>query len=134
MKKHITHLLCLAVVSLLAVGTATAQEKKDGKPAEKGEVKKKDGAIPYNGKITAADAAAKTVTLSGEKARVLHITSETRITKDGQPATFADAKVGEEVGGQYREVDGKLNAASLRIGPAPAKKKKADGEKKDEKK
>ena len=132
MKKLVTHLSCIALISLLAVGTAGAQEKKEGKPAEKGEVKKKDGALPFTGKITAVDAAAKTVTLSGEKARVLNVTSETRITKDGQPATFADAKVGEEVAGAYREMDGKLNAVSLRVGPAPAKKKKADGEKKKE--
>jgi len=36
--------------------------------------------------------------------------------------------VGDEVGGSYKEVDGKLNALSLRIGPVP------EGEKKKKKK
>ena len=134
MKKLITQIACITLVSLLAAGTASAQEKKEGKPADKGEVKKKANTLPFNGKITAVDATAKTITLSGEKARVVQITSETRIIKEGQPATFADAKVGEEVGGAYRDVDGKMQATSLRIGPAPAKKKSEGGEKKEEKK
>jgi len=52
------------------------------------------------------------------------VTSSTKITKDGQPAVFADITAGETVGGAYKKDDaGKLNAMSVRIGEK--KKKKA---------
>jgi len=138
MKKLITPLFGLAVAFALTTTPAFAQEKdkKDekGKSEQKGEKKKSDTVV-FNGKITAVDATAKTITLSGKLARVIQITSDTRITKDGQPATFDAAKVGEDVGGQYRDVAGKLNATVLRIGPPPpAKKKDGDEKKGDEKK
>jgi len=140
MKKLISPILCLAMAMALCTGTAFAQDKKDDKKDDKGKSaeKKKSDTPPFNGKITAVDATAKSITLSGKAARVMHITSETRITKDGKPATFDDAKVGEDVGGQYKDVAGKLQALSLRIGQPPAKKKdgekKGDEKKKDEKK
>jgi len=72
------------------------------------------------------DKTAKTIKV-GE--RTFHVTSETRIMKAGKPATLDDAVVGEEVGGTYKEADGKLNAVSLRLGPRPEggeKKKKSE--------
>lgn len=72
--------------------------------------------IPFRGKIAAVDKQAKTVKV-GE--RTFHLTAESKLTKAGKPATLDDAKVGEEVGGQYKEVDKKLNVVSLRIGPRP---------------
>jgi hypothetical protein len=67
------------------------------------------------------DDAKKTVTLGGrEKDRVIHVTSETRLMKGGKPATFADIKAGEEVGGQGKKrADGDVDALSLRVGPRP---------------
>lgn len=48
---------------------------------------------------------------------MFHTTAETRFTKAGKPATFEDAQVGDEIGGQYRPTaEGKLEAASIRIG------------------
>lgn len=135
MKKLISPILCLAVAMALCSGTSFAQDKKDEKKDEKGKPaeKKKSDTLPFNGKVTARDATAMTITLSGKTARVVSITSETRITKDGKPATFDDAKVGEDVRGALKEVAGKLQAVSLSIGaPPPAKKK--DGEKKGEEK
>ncbi|MBI3878059.1 MAG: hypothetical protein HY300_19215 [Verrucomicrobia bacterium] len=133
-------LACIALVSTLATSPAWAQEKKDDKgkdpkPAEKAEGKKKGGQ-GFTGKVTAVDATAKTVTLSGKTARVLQVSSQTRIEKDGKPATFDDIKVGEEVTGSYKKVEDKLEASLIRIG-GPAPKKKGDDkkeEKKDDKK
>ena len=65
--------------------------------------------------------------------RVFHITEETRIRKDGKTALLEDAKVGEEVGLSYRQVDGKLMALSLRLGPAPAGAAKGEKQKKEKK-
>lgn len=76
---------------------------------------------PFRGKIHALDPDARTVTLSGKKAnRVLIVTDQTKITKDGGSASLKDARVGDEVGGQLRTfADGRHEAVSLRIGPKP---------------
>jgi hypothetical protein len=126
MKKTI---LKLAVCSLLAAAVALAptqgwaqEKKKDDAAAEKKGERK--GGNVFRGKIGAVDKAAKTLKV-GE--RTFQITSETRIMKAGKPATLDDAVVGEEIGGTYKEADGKLNAVSLRLGPRPeggGKKKK----------
>src|SRR5271154_4581949 len=79
---------------------------------------KKHGAIVFSGKLTALDTNAMTFTVSS---RTFEITSETKITKDGQPAVLADGVVGETAGGAYKKVaDGKLSATSVHFG---AKKK-----------
>jgi hypothetical protein len=81
----------------------------------------KTRAFPFRGRIAAVDRESGTITLKGkEKARQFRITSGTRIIKDGQPATLADAKVGAEVGGQAQTTEeGQFEALSLRIGPKP---------------
>jgi hypothetical protein len=126
MKKSIIR---IAVFSLLAAalavpsGQAFGQEgkakgKKDKAGAEKAEkAPGKSEFVPFRGKIDAVDKTAKAVKV-GE--RTFQITSQTRITKAGKPATLDDAAVGEEVGGRYKKADdGKLLLQSLRIGPRP---------------
>ncbi len=45
-----------------------------------------------------------TITLEGkEKERVIGVTSETKFTKDGKPATFGDVATGENVRGQVKK-------------------------------
>ena len=54
--------------------------------------------------------------------RTFDITSKTKITKNGEPATLSDITVGEMVGGAYKKgADGKLEATSVKVG---GKKKK----------
>ncbi len=128
MKKTI---LKIAVCSLLAAAVALAptqgwaqEKKKDDAAAEK-KGERKAGNV-FRGKVDAVDKAAKTVKV-GE--RTFQVTSETRIMKAGKPATLDDAVVGDEIGGTYKEADGKLNAVSLRLGPRPEggeKKKKKE--------
>jgi hypothetical protein len=74
--------------------------------------------LPFNGKISAVDKNAKTITLEGkEKARVFLITSETRIRKERKPATLDEVQVGERVGGSYREsAEGKMELLTLNVG------------------
>ena len=99
-----------AVSLLLTVASAAEKEKKEGKA--KG--------LPYSGKISAVDKAAKTVTLATkEKSRTYQITPETRISKAGKPATLDDATVGEEAAAFGHEEGGKHIAQSLRLGPKP---------------
>lgn len=128
MKKTI---LKIAGLSLLAAAIALAptqglaqEKKKDDAASEKKGDRK--GGTPFRGKVDAVNKTAKTVKV-GE--RTFQITDETRIVKGGKAATLDDAVVGDEVGGSYKEVDGKLNAQMIRFGPRPEggeKKKKKE--------
>ena len=75
--------------------------------------------LPFSGKLSGVDQTLMTITLEGkQKKRVIGITSKTRITKAGKPATLEDALPGDVVGGQaVRTGEGKEEALSLRIGP-----------------
>ncbi|MGV3757630.1 MAG: hypothetical protein ACO1QS_19800 [Verrucomicrobiota bacterium] len=116
---------------------ATAQEgkpKAEGKEKAKDEKAKRD-TYPYQGKVKSADKTAMTVTFEGkEKERVVSVTSETKITKQGKPATFGDIAAGDWVTGQVKKTpEGKENAVSVFLGPVPEKKggeKKKEGDKK----
>ncbi len=113
---------------------AAAQEGK-GKEKAKEEKTKRD-TYPYQGKVKSTDKTAMTITLEGkEKERVIGVTSETRITKEGKPATFGDIATGENVRGQVKKTpEGKESAVSVFLGPVPEKKggdkKKKEGDKK----
>jgi hypothetical protein len=120
----------IAVAPSQAFGQETKKEGKGKKAGvEKAEKAGKQSGLPLGGKISAVDKTAKTITV---RERTFQITSETRISKAGKPATFDDAVVGEEVGLSYIKADdGKLTARSVRIGPKP---EVAEGGKKEGKK
>jgi hypothetical protein len=87
--------------------------------------------LPFKGKLGAVDNNAKTITLDESTKRVFMITSETRLTKSGKPATLEDAVVGDDITGSYKKLsDGKLSAVSVNLGgkaatpPVPGKTKK----------
>ena len=85
---------------------------------------KKHDIQPFRGKLSAVDTNAKTLTVG---TLTLQITSDTKITKDGQPATLSDGVVGEPVGGVYKKTpDGKLNALSVHFGVKPKKQTSAN--------
>jgi hypothetical protein len=81
--------------------------------------------VPFRGKISAVDVIAKTFTLEGkEKPRTFRVTADTRLKKDGKDVSFDDLKVGEILGGQYREgTEGKLEAITVNIGAKAEKEK-----------
>ncbi len=138
MKKLFTSIAIATLATAVLIGTpstASAQSKEKGKekgkPAEKGKGSEKAKGGGFTGKAVAVDKAAKTVKLSGEKARVIQITATTKINKAGKPATLEDLKEGEDVSGGYKlSADGKMEATILNIGKAPAKGKDKKGEKK----
>lgn len=75
---------------------------------------------PFVGVVQKVDIKAGTLTLNGKDGgRVFYVNAETRITKNGQPATLRDAQVGEEAAGTFKDVEGKRYAVSLRLGPKP---------------
>jgi hypothetical protein len=84
--------------------------------------KKKAGGFPFHGKISALDASAGTLTVGTLS---LTVTSTTKISTNGVPATLADFKVSDSVTGYYKKAaDGSLTLTTLKI----AKKKKAAAE------
>ncbi len=118
MKKLILALTVAALAACTTLPAAAADAKPAAQKAAPGR------AVPFNGKIAAVDQQAKTIKV-GE--RVFQVTSTTRFMKDNKPATLADAKADDEVGGAYREGDDKkLNLVSVRLGPKPALTPKKD--------
>jgi len=91
-------------------------------PMEKSTAGKKPRAIPFHGKIASVDASAKTFSIAGkEKTRVIKITDETKITKQGAAATMTDLAADEEVRGSYwKKEDGSLEARTVKLGPLTA--------------
>ena len=130
MKKAILKIAALGLFAAAIVAAPMASHAQDATntpaasaPAKKG---KKTGALTYTGKVSAVDTNAMTLTVGK---RTLVITSETKITKDTQPATLADAVVGQTAAGSYTKgADGKLTATTVELSTKAAgtkKKKKA---------
>lgn len=76
---------------------------------------------PFRGKVASFDAGTQALKLEGKtNQRVVHLTTQTRLTKLGQPAVAEDLKAGEEVGGTLRKnPEGREEALLIRIGPKP---------------
>jgi hypothetical protein len=123
MQKLLRRWFILSVLTAALVSLALPVAAADASPnaAAVQPEKKTDKVAPFQGKISAVDTIGKTLTLAGkEKNRLITITSETKITKNGQPATLGDATVGEVVGGRAKvTAAGQFEALSLRIGPKP---------------
>lgn len=93
------------VVAHAQVSTNTTAATATGKKA------RKTGAlVTFTGKVSAVDTNAMTLTVGKH---VMDITSETKITADGKPATLADTTVGETASGTYKKDAGKLSAATV---------------------
>ena len=111
-------------VLALALLTPTLSSRAADQPVEKAAEGKKDAKAkfrPFHGKIKEADKQAKSIVLEGEKAQTFQITTETRISKEGKPATFDELTAGETVGGRAQENDGKWDAVTINIGKPPVK-------------
>jgi hypothetical protein len=107
------------VVCLLTTAVAGVplqlQAQSENPAAEKSETRaRKPEITPFNGKLKAVNQDARTIEVGS---RTFKINPETKITRDGQPATLAQAVVGENVGGAYRKSeDGTLSATTLNLG------------------
>lgn len=128
MKKYIVpitvSLLATAMVVVSMVAQAQDANTNAGSSANQVMTPKpeKHRGIPFHGKLAAVDAKAMTLTVGK---RVFQVTSETRIFKDGEPATLSEGVVGEPVRGTYQKADdGKLDALSVYFGPKGGEKQK----------
>lgn len=103
----------LAAAIVAAPVLSCAQDVNTNAPAASTPKHQRHGA-PFHGTINALDANAMTLTVGK---LTIQVTSETKITKDGKPATLADGAVGEPVSGYYKkDADGKLNAMTIHFG------------------
>lgn len=126
MKKNILTLTVLSLLAAAMVAMPVSAPAQDATTTNAPAKHKKHDHSVFNGKLSAIDTKAMTLTI-GE--RTFEITSDTKITKAGKPATLADGVVGEMVGGAYKKnAEGKLIATSIHFGG------KADGEKKHKQK
>ena len=114
-------LFFLAVTALVAVPVASRAADGTNAPATSAPTPKKQGGLPFHGKVAAVDpVAAMTFTVG---TMTIAVTSKTRITKDGQPAVFADITTKATVGGSCKkDATGKFTAITVRVGE---KKKQA---------
>lgn len=73
--------------------------------------------IPFSGKLTAVDLSAKafSVEISG-KQYVIYVTTTTKITRGGKPATLKSGRIGDYVAGFEKIVQGKSVAISVGFG------------------
>jgi len=100
--------LVAAAVAVLALSSRADDTTKPATPADQSSKQK------FYGPITAVDTNAMTFTI-GDQTFV--VTSESQLTKNGQPATIADATVGEPARGTYTTADdGKLDVTKARFG------------------
>jgi hypothetical protein len=82
---------------------------------------KKHEGLVFRGTVSAIDAQAMTLRV---ETRTFAITANTKIAKDGKPATLGDGTVGEPVSGAYTKADdGTLTATTVHFGAKPEKKK-----------
>jgi len=118
-------LFSLVAAALVAVPfTSRAEDKPKTNAAPELAVPpvKKNARLPFHGNVAAVDTAAMTLTVG---TLVLNVTSETKIAKDGKPATLSELTVGESVGGSYKKDDaGKLTAAIIHTTEKAPKKEK----------
>jgi hypothetical protein len=74
---------------------------------------KQEKGDPFNGKVEAVDAKAKTLTVGGV---AILVTDTTKLTKKGKPITLADIKVGDHViGKSSKNADGKAEALLVMV-------------------
>jgi|GEM_PF-1491839 hypothetical protein len=110
----------LAAWLIACLGLLWAADEPTNKPPEQPAEQQK-AARPkfrsFRGTIKAFDKTAMTLTVEGEQAETFHLTSQTRIWKEGQPATLDALTAGEMVRGAARQgAEGRWEAMSLYLG------------------
>ncbi len=128
MKKQIVKLtLSLFATAIIAAPVLSrAQDNSTNPPSAPGQTepvkpKKHEGNV-FRGSVSAVDTKAMTLTVGK---RTFEVTSETKITKNGQPAILSDIAVGDKIGGAYKKTDdGKLAATTINDGKKPGEEPK----------
>jgi hypothetical protein len=79
--------------------------------------------IPFRGDVNEVDSDDKTFTIGKTTKRTLKVTDKTKVTKDGEDASFTDITAGTYVTGSYwKQEDGTLEARTVKVGGSGDKK------------
>jgi hypothetical protein len=118
--KSITKLSVVLLATAMAAGTALAQTNSAPETTNTAPAPPRARPAPrFQGTIASIDAATMTLTLKGRteaQPTKVKVTSTTKIFKDRDPGTFADALVGLRVSGSGKKGDdGVWVATTLRI-------------------
>ncbi len=123
MIRSIGKLTLVTILTAVVLGlpiAASAQDKTAPTPAAPAAPDAKPKATRFSGKLEAVDKVNKTITVGVEVKRVVDVTSNTKMTKGGKPATLDDGVVGEDVGVSYVKTgegaDAKYTARFIRFG------------------
>ena len=117
--------ICLVLLTAVTLAAFTTQAQTDSASSStnKSPAAAKPKSRRCGGKIASVDSDAKTITitLANGASQTIHVTSNTKIKKDGEPGVFADAVVGEKVRASERQDDsGNWVATTVNIGePKP---------------
>ena len=107
--------LLVAAICAAQVTTATLAADADAPKAPAAAAKKPSGSTyPFRGTVESVSVGARTITLEGKKAeRVLHVTTETTLEKDGKPAKLEEGAPGDYAKGLLTRPEGKLGRAHV---------------------
>lgn len=129
MKRILPQIVASSIFAAILGISALAQAADTNSPA----AAEKPGPNRFYGPVSAVDTNAMTFTV-GEQ--TFKISGESQVTKNAQPATIADAVVGEPARGTYtKTADGKLIVTKVRFGKKAGGGKaggKAGGKKKSD--
>ena len=105
-----------AVLALFAV-SSFCTDSADTKSSTNTAAPKLPPGMPVYGKVDAIDRQAGTVTLHGkEKVRILHITPQTKVHRDGKPAKLEEVVIGQWIGGYARpDANGRPTLSTLNL-------------------
>ena len=111
--KMFAKIICLSLfIGFAAVAQTNTAPESTNKPPAIAKTKYRK----FAGKIAKVDQQAKVITLEGDAKRQILVTSQTKITKDKQPATFSEAAVGMQITGfEHLNDAGKWSATILRL-------------------
>ncbi len=113
-----------ACAAILSTATLAAAESAPGTGTSQTQRKASSHAYPFRGTVDSVDASAKTITLDGKKSeRVLHVTDDTVLEKDGKPAKIDEIASGDYARGLLSKQEGAREIlVKATFGPKPDKK------------
>jgi hypothetical protein len=117
-----------AVLALTSTTVSAQTTTATGTTTPASTTKTKAATTKYGGTLTAIDPSGASITITDKtkSPRTILLTPSTQYKKDKKPATLADFKVGDKVGGSYTtDATGKMTATTLNTNTAKTAAAKA---------
>jgi hypothetical protein len=125
MKKSFLKLAAAALLGAAVIAVPTLVRAQDTNGTSASAAPDATGPARFYGPVVAVDTNAMTFTVGDQ---TYSVTSESHLTKNNQPATLADAVVGEPARGTYTKgAGGKLEITKVRFGKGGGKKAGSGG-------